>query len=205
MGASDGRGIIFSAPMVLAILSGTKTQTRRVLRLTDEARAWFEKWGECVGPPVHEAPGHYRWPSPVSISFAHDGRPGGNTAQNAFSPYGAPGDRLWVRETWSVFSIDAYKYGGQDFGWTWNDNPPTTWRPSLHMPRWASRITLEVTEVRVQRLQDISEEDARAEGVEPHHDDPRLDFRALWDSINRDRAPWSANPWVWCISFRRLP
>jgi hypothetical protein len=126
-------------------------------------------------------------------------------------PYGLPGDRLWVRETWGPRITNGepdprqqyVKYRADDVDdspcdendWhEWEDR----WRPSIHMPRWASRITLEVTGVRIERLQDISEADARAEGVVD-----TLAFEELWDSINGSGA-WDANPWCWCISFKPL-
>lgn len=142
-------------------------------------------------------------------------------------PYGQPGDRLWVRETWRP---EASK---RAVGWELSypaDGArlfadlavvPHTWRrpkaaltgnvPGIHMPRWASRLTLDVTEVRVQRLQELSEEDAKAEGVQPapfcksgrpagmEHVEA---FEDLWQSINGERASWASNPWVWCVSFK---
>lgn len=180
---------------------------------------------------------------------------GGTLSVPLRCPYGSPEERLWVRETWCLAHpacaddmSDAAgrprgpeKYAGSDEHWFAyyratdpgvvhsEDRDKSPWRPSIFMPRWASRITLEITEVRVQRLQEIGEDDARAEGVEsytpPHgHISPnqrvpgpgfdccrlgdqphRLPFADLWDSINGKRAPWSSNPWVWCLTFRRLP
>jgi hypothetical protein len=142
-------------------------------------------------------------------------------------PYGAPGDRLWVKETWAIDAEDVetarrrhedvlldacpvgpyYRATASDF-----DESSLRWRPSIHMPRWASRISLEVTGVRVERLQAISEADAVAEGVhyelgEVKPDSPnahRISFSTLWDELNAKRAPWSSNPWVWVIEFRRV-
>lgn len=177
------RPILFSAPMVRAIVAGTKTQTRRIVK-----------------PGVLE-----------------DGWPIAYAAERC--PYGAPGDRLWVRETWA-------KAGevGDDIEYR-ADNPDplgARWRPSIHMPRWASRLLLEVTAVRVERLQDISEDDACAEGVQELDGtldelalyarakkmgecatDSRVWFAELWDSINGTRAPWASNPFVWVVSFKR--
>lgn len=150
-------------------------------------------------------------------------------------PYGSPGDRLWVRETWAPAkqggrcSIAEATYacfpdGSQKFksGEYYQEAPKGQlnwpsgwkWRPSIHMPRWASRITLEITEVRVQRLQDISEEDARAEGIRFHetsrvygeglcYPTARDAFAALWDKINGPGS-WDANPWLWAITFKRI-
>jgi hypothetical protein len=138
------------------------------------------------------------------------------------SPYGAPGDLLWVRETWTQYPIelnpepcDAW-YKATSNG----PPPPFKWRPSIHMPRWASRITLRITDIRVERLQDISEDDARAEGAMRHdggtywhsgwrhdysdvHADAYSSFARLWNNINGPGA-WGANPWVWAISFERV-
>ncbi len=166
------RGILFSAPMVRALLSGAKTQTRRLT--------------------------HWR----------------------PQCPYGFPGDRLWVRETWAhdADSLEDLRamvediVGGSDCGPYYradgvHENSGLRWRPSIHMPRWCSRITLEITDVRVQQLQDITEDDARAEGVTPepgkNHGHVGA-FCDLWESINGKRSTWASNPWVWAISFRRV-
>lgn len=206
------RPILFSAPMVRAILEGRKTQTRRVVKLNDAGRV---------------ARGGRQW----HIDDDHAA---------LACPYGQPGDRLWVREahlldppidgTWpsvgdSFTSIDDIpeRYRNPEHVLYRADDKLTTawrWRPSIHMPRWASRITLEVTDVRVERLQDISEADAQAEGVDrdtepcdhtrrscadvgclgPTH---RAAFCDLWMQINGADS-WAANPWVWVVSFRRL-
>jgi hypothetical protein len=163
------------------------------------------------------------------------------TTQRLRNPWGWPEpSRLWVRETWQAIWATAERppHGlrspaGWAIGYPATDGIRemhdedkgivTTCRPSIHMPRWASRITLDVTDVRVQRLQDISEEDARAEGVEAFEGmvndatlcamskatgdtatDARPLFACLWDSINGKRAAWASNPWVWCVAFRRV-
>jgi hypothetical protein len=233
------RPILFSAPMVRATLAGNKTMTRRVVKPP--------RGLEMPHEPLDQAD----WDD-LALS----------------SPYGQPGDRLWVRETWGVVS-HAFNEYGDSVAWTpdrpakpirdmrfgsrgyytghviyaadghfeWADDDDgelrSAWKPSIHMPRIASRITLEVTGVRVERVQEISEADAIAEGVHrieigsgypDHfsatpatwtevveqqavaHEDPRLAFRDLWDGINEQRGfGWLANPYVWVIEFKRIP
>jgi len=180
------RPILFSGAMVRALLAGTKTQTRRVV-----------KKSEC-------------WPISAVRATMLESR-GSAMAVDAQSrtygpeikcPYGQPGDRLWVRETWhdassALHSCALYRAdGGEIYG--------GKWAPSIHMPRWASRITLEITSVRVERLQDISEADAIAEGVYTDPASPAYDaYAQLWDEINGPGS-WAANPWVWVLEFRRL-
>lgn len=205
------RPILFSGPMVRAILAGTKTQTRRVVK---------ERHIDAA-PPVH------------FFQYLREN-----------CPYGQPGDRLWVREAWqgplleseeqedefrqspdiykkpgfcayrATDTLDAIDADGRELGW----------RPSIHMPRWASRILLEITSVRVERLHEISEADAQAEGVErvvvgsgwrrycdpdseevgvPPCGDARRSFRSLWKYINGAES-WNANPWVWVVEFKRV-
>lgn len=197
------RPILFSAPMVRALLDGRKTQTRRLVK---------RPFPSCSGD-VHPSPARYgEW-----FQMA-EGSP-----SDAFKcPYGQPGDRLWVRETWRpigdaplsecvgpgdvMFAASVAQIDGLVF----------KFRPSIHMPRWASRITLEVTGVRVERLQDISDDDCCSEGV----DGPmcaallgksplkmghceRVAYAALWESIN-GAGSWAANPWVWVVEFKRV-
>ena len=206
------RPILFSAPMVRALLDGSKTQTRRAVKFNIAGR---------VGKLSNQW--HIESPGVVNLC-----------------PYGQPGDHLWVRERFKDVCSGQIKagYGELRYGVAysadnvvvWRPHPtiihdlrqmPNTgplqfqqlpWRPSIHMSRRASRITLEVTDVRVQRLQDISEEDAVAEGAEPfrlpvHPGNEsirhKLGYAALWDQINGAGA-WDANPWVWAISFRRV-
>jgi hypothetical protein len=193
------RPILFSAPMVRAILDGSKTQTRRVVKTRVENASRVGKRG---------AQAHIE--SPEALNHC---------------PYGQPGDRLWVRETFGqVGENGRYVYCANPADdYQWGAGKPSQggfrWRPSIHMPRVASRITLEITDVRVERLQDISEEDARAEGITDggctecgEHEpcgcanpspDARDAFCWLWQSINGADS-WSENPWVWVISFRRV-
>jgi hypothetical protein len=224
--AMKERPIIFSAPMVRAILDGSKTQTRR--------KVAFPRTRESF---VLEDHGNGWWPyqsDDGESSLCDDG------CEHPYRcPYGQPGDRLWVREAWrhtasdldearritqDIMSGTAVDYRAtyiqtcmRELGFTQADAEMAddfeTWRPSIHMPRWASRITLEVTSIRVERLQDISVHDAMAEGVaetapnlrglEPCME-WRYGFEDLWRSINGPGS-WDANPWVWCIEFRRLP
>ncbi len=196
------RPIIFSAPMVRAILAGSKTQTRRVIRKPER----FTNIREC--------------------GFC--------------CKIGQPGDRLWVRETWQADPIidDTWastawsgckdsriadlperfrhpRYVNFRADWLHGE---IRWRPAIHMPHWASRITLKVTDVRVERLQAISESDAVAEGLSRSSDgfawhveddrhraaDPRESYASLWETIN-GAGSWDANPWVWVVEFKRLP
>lgn len=195
------RPILFSGPMVRAILDGRKTQTRRVVK------------------PQPFANGEVRLNERFDAMF---------TAGDVYgtrNPYGQPGDHLWVKETHRFDGLDPkialrsqcldeISYRADMDGDRSIDDCP--WRPSIFMPRWASRITLEITGVRVERLNDISEEDAKVEGVEcvklrfwKDYDgkggvyvNPILSFQSLWESINGPGS-WDANPWAWVIEFRR--
>jgi hypothetical protein len=198
------RPILFSGPMVRAILEGRKTQTRRVVR---------------PQPENGISPCHYS-----GTGWAQTYADGGCGCTYPLTcPSGIPGDRLWVRETWAPLdgagqSLNALMAPPECRAMYRADQSyfiePVRWRPSIHMPRWASRILLEVTDVRVQRLQEISEEDAKAEGVgasdwvEMRDGSPCYSwpFRSLWDSLHGTDNPaaWDANPFVWCLSFRRI-
>jgi hypothetical protein len=178
------RPIVFSSLMVQAILDDRKTQTRRVAN-------------EFAGMPCLDG---------ILKRFPR---------QNGCR-YGAPGDRLWVRETWQrnigngppiIYRADhgeatgVYKPDPASGAW---EIAVSGWRPSIFMRRLDSRILLEITDVRVERLQEISEDDARAEGYSPKsHHFPTGWFRDIWESIN-GTGSWDANPWVWAITFRRL-
>jgi hypothetical protein len=191
------RPILFSGPMVRAILEGRKTQTRRVVK----------RQGDMEFDPADPHFGPY-WLSYATEADGEDAK--------VRCPYGVPGDRLWVRET---FAENAGTAGGivyrADVGdschgvarldlkcqeWTHHVD---RWRPSIFMPRRFSRILLEITGVRVERLQDISDDDCRAEGYDRSHAFPREWFARLWASINGPGS-WAANPWVWVVSFRRV-
>jgi len=198
--------ILFSGPMIRALLSGTKTQTRRVVKpQPDRYIVSFEKLGNDWKPvwgvacmPTEEANRCIR------------------------CPCGVPGDKLWVRETWNASQHRTTRqvrvfYRADDSNRQIDvyELPPSRrfgehWRPSIHMPRWASRITLEVTDVRVERVQEITGEDARAEGVDAIPAAPaafthRTSFAKLWNSINAKRGyGWDLNPWVSVVEFRKV-
>lgn len=220
------RPILFNADMVRAVLDGRKMQTRRVMKVQPHAGVRN---------------------SPFVKSGIEDGH-----GKELICPFGEVGDRLWVRETWSVVShafdddglmIDYVPdrpakavhekpfgrgyYSGHaiyaaDGGFTWGADDGcvdgrSCWKPSIHMPRWASRITLEITGVRVERLWDITEDDAKAEGctfealrfkpgtreAEEMGHTAVYQFGGLWQSIYGEES-WQANPWVWVVEFKRV-
>jgi hypothetical protein len=197
------RPILFSAPMVRALLAGTKTQTRRVVKPQPDIVR--------LEPITAEITSGF-----VAKKTPEDERHG-RLGKIIRCPHGLPGDRLWVREAWSG---DKHRVDYRADGESRHDRMVGGWRPSIHMPRWASRITLEVTGVRVERLQDISEADAKAEGVKPRevrqfwlygasaekraqpYRQAAVDpYRELWESIN-GAGSWNANPWVWVVEFK---
>ena len=208
------RPILFSGRLVRGLLEGRKSVTRRVINPQPT-----EKWGHGV----HQSDGRF---------YVH-GRFDGIDTWFA-CPYGAPGDRLWVRETHHYLDARADWSQPPQVGWLpvhltfqaddtmrtveapaedWTEswcNDHIRWRPSIHLHRWASRISLEVTEVRVERLQDITDEEAIAEGVPTRGTTHwagkwRDEFHQLWDELNAARGyGWDANPWVWVIRFRKV-
>lgn len=200
------RPILFKDEMIRAILEGRKTQTRRVIK-------------------------------PQPLALTSDGLPFAQTADDErfgrlgkviACPYGQSGDQLWVRETFTDEAGGIWPYLGEHISYRADPLQPLCerWTPSIHMPRWASRIALELTGVRVERLQNISEADAIAEGAEGHYIEngwywrnylltdedaavspmftcPKESFRSLWESINGADSR-EANPWVWVIQFKRI-
>lgn len=221
MSQAKERPILFNGPMVRALLDGRKTVTRRAVsaKLTsqfDEPRGQADV---AAGYPFIECHSGFH---PAAL----------------FCPYGQSGDRLWVRETWYCdhFSVQRGPYLKPDDldlaearedgmlvyaadGMDPYELERPVWKPSIHMPRWASRILLEITAVRVERLQDISKQQALAEGVrlytdhaecgdwyhvegiETYSSDPRKSFELLWESTGGD---WATNPWLWVVEFKRI-
>jgi hypothetical protein len=200
--------IIFNAESVRAILDGRKTQTRRVVKPqppTDEFGTSYV--GPVYGPEMYnpvkiDRHGEMYPGAPVYGVYDEDGEWG------AKCPFGQPGDTLWVRE--AILPKD-HQYAADFSKITIPDHDAHNWCffysryccPSIHMPRWASRITLKITDVRVERLQDISEADALAEGCRSQIQHSAL-FADMWDEINAKRGyPWESNPWVWVLEFSR--
>lgn len=198
------RPILFSAPMVRAILAGAKTQTRRLVKPQPPAEFVAYNGGHAATRHVPSGRESFCWSlgrSDASQRFWPGMR------EDLFCPYGQPGDRLCVRE--AHLDLGACYLFRADFNAEQERDlvaPGQRWRSSIHMPRSASRITLEITEVRVERLQDIGEADARAEGVDCIRAKVPTDrdaYRMLWEDIHGPGA-WHANPWVWVVSFRRV-
>lgn len=216
------RPMLFSSEMVRAILEGRKTQTRRLVTAGWDPNGYpsvrvLRSVAERTG--VHAFFSGPQLPDELGVRC----------------PFGVPRDRLWVRETLRNGANDKWQYAADDkvivlprednqrvlAMRVWVHHVGRDYCPSIHMPRWASRLTLEITGVRVERLQDISEADAQAEGVArdtepcdhkrqscedigcmgPTH---RSTYCELWDALNAKRAPWSSNPWVWVLSFCRV-
>lgn len=189
--------ILFSAPMVRALLAGTKTQTRRQVAfprtrpsfvVLDHGQGWW---------PYQSDDGE--------SELCDDGM-----EHPYVSPYGKPGDRLWVREAWKAHSMFDHlppRDIPESRIWYMADDgykAESRYRHARFMPRWASRILLEVTAVRVEQLQDISESDAMAEGCYTDPACPAYDaYRSLWEQINGPGS-WDANPWVWVVEFKRV-
>ena len=201
------RPILFSAPMVRAILEGRKTQTRRVVKPQPPAGHNFA--GFTIHSTRTSDEGKAVW-------GAGDALPYLRAAHRVRCPYGQPGDRLWVRETWARDDEDGALFYRADVGLggnadDWERNridgaPRYRWRSPIHMPRWASRITLEITGVRVERLQCISDHDAIAEGAQQIGDCDGAfvaGYRNLWESIN-GAGSWDANPFVWVVEFKAV-
>lgn len=207
------RGIIFNAEMVRAILDGRKTQTRRIMKVQPK--------------PSNSRPGDFCFPSNKLKSMVHVSEflPGNSSVPDHYlfvqehcCPFGAVGNRIWVRETWAEAGAGApdlklYRATYPEHVPSHYENVPKAedvrWTPSIHMPRWASRILLEITDVRVERLASVSDDDAGKEGY-PANLEPfggRMDkwlwFRQLWDGIYPEQS-FKHNPWVWVIEFKRV-
>lgn len=216
------RPILFSAPMVRSILDGSKTQTRRIIKAPKEkgnSRPYIFEIDRV------EKNDRYNSPFPgIDVDWILCAPRESGRQQGINCPYGSRGTYLWVRETWGLFSTEPEDgpehaiifYRASD-GWK-HELRYQKWKPSIHMPRWASRITIEVESVRVERLIDISEKDAMAEGVQrieygpneiggiqvhPHTSSYRDAFKELWEVINGPSS-WEVNPWVWVLTFRRI-
>lgn len=201
--------IIFSSEMVRAILDNRKTQTRRVITQINKCREFITETKQFV----------------AAQELLND-NPRAAEAYRVFCPYGAPGEKLWVRETCKYggfilgmlvsylatkTDIQEVMNVGKPNGWeTFREKYSHRWCPSIFMPRWASRIILEIVSVRVQRVQDITDDDAEAEsflyfGETLTEPTPREKFREYWDKLNAKRGYiWIANPWVWAVEFKRL-
>jgi hypothetical protein len=203
--------ILFNSEMVRAILSGKKWQTRRVMK-----RGMSGDIAEFVLSADN------------ILYMEHLG--GGVTFRPRACPYGVAGNRLWVRETYAPRTLPEVKgndviykanfdtkdgFGSGIINFNTGETTPLIWHPAIFMPRWASRIMLEIVSVRLQQLQDISEDDCCIEtgsplkwngpGAEPYHRDMRKVFTILWDSINlKSGFGWDVNPWVWVIEFKKV-
>lgn len=241
------RGILFNSDMVQAVLEGRKMQTRRVLRVDPNVDYWklYDKkrgyWGPCFDKP------HRRKPDSILpggfMAVEKKKCPYGRSGDQLWvretwqaSPYDKLGFGKWYQDVphsmrkpeafeHLLYAADRSEYYLEDDlsktrlnDYDYSKMAPFSYKPSIHMPRWASRIQLEVTDVRVERVQHISKEDAIAEGIASEHGmywnhstesyscvEPITPFMALWDSINFDRGfGWDANPWVWVVEFRRI-
>lgn len=207
------RPIMFNAPMVRALLDGTKTQTRRAVKLPHQNP--LGKWEPTTfGGPAGGSLRNGRT-APEQGGIWHT-----RTGHLIGCPYGQPGDQLWVRETFAKIDGQTQPWIETDYRATYEHGArlgdslgfKKRWTPAIHMPRVASRITLEVTGVRVERLHDISEADAIAEGLSRTAsgswlpgpcDHPEWAYHQLWDQINGPGS-WDANPWVWVVEFKRV-
>ena len=191
--------ILFSTPMVRALLEGRKTMTRRIIK--SQPPEWA----------AYPQPAGDGWEWTDRNVDADDLQHWPDYYKPMLCPYGKPGDLLWVRETWhtdeadliyarakheDLMSASPIFYRADPV----NNDAGCVWRPSIFMPKWASRITLKITDVRAELLRAITEEDAKSEGAEPVRGQHKFGFLNLWISINGPTG-WIDNPWVWVISF----
>lgn len=208
------RPILFSGPMVRAILEGRKTQTRRIIK-------GLPSYWSLGKRPLHPS-----W-TEGDFAFYDMADPTGTYPTPFTCPFGRPGDLLWVREAWrprvhpELWDVVEYRADGvvrkptgldESAGWKFSeacDAATGKWRPSIHMPRWASRITLRLTDVRVARLQEIKLEECADEGAPPTHPADNMwdsvdTFKELWNARHKQPYQWSANPWVWVLTHERV-
>ena len=237
--AAKERPILFSAEMVRAILADRKRQTRRIVKPQPEGSPHSVAFGSALPPFDKEFGAWFQYRERYGVISTSQRIEDSNCSVFHRCPYGGPGDRLWVRETWQqsmlirkgggerqtvrnpAKGLGDIHYGADHYAGFDGDEPPT-WRPSIHMPRWASRLTLEIESVRVERVQDISESDCWAEGIEEldgslddaeicamakqlgqSFEDARPTFALLWNKVNGPGA-WERNDFVWAITFKRL-
>lgn len=235
--APDERGLIFAGESVNGIMAGTKTMTRRILKVQPPSSEYqITTLADTSAREDRKHIGAHRWAVVKDLNITHED--GGYFR----CPYGVVGDRLWVREAWRTEErasdmVDGILFPDGTFqpiensaaaAELWvvahaNGKYGEDWRSPMFMPRWASRLTLEITGIRVERLQDIKARDAVAEGIElkrwklPENEWPLIDlgaehdemvllekFQDAWDGINGKRASWKENPWVWVISFKLI-
>jgi hypothetical protein len=189
------RPIIFNTEMIKAILDGRKTTTRRPMKIQPPSEGWELSFRD---DKRHEEKLHWVLTENEYSIKEHDGR--------FFKPpYGYVGDKLWVRETWALSGMNRVEYkaspaDGKHF------RSISKWKPSIHMPRWASRITLEITGVSIEQLHNIDNYCAVKEGMIRHDfsTNTRNAFINAWDRIYKESYPWASNPWVWVIDFKVL-
>lgn len=204
------RPILFSTPMVKAILEGCKTQTRRVMRRQPDKVERFKHGVETADTDARYAILRC-YNRPKMFKKCNSGWFADASYKTPFTEFNV-GDHLWVRETWRKYDCDecpCYEYcncppHGTYLYYADCLDDEAKWKPSIHMPRSASRILLEITNIRVERVQDISEADATAEGMIADDDYCAEEyFSILWNELNGwAEKGWNANPWVWCIEFR---
>ena len=197
------RPILFTPENAQKVFDGTKTQTRRIIKPQPLHISWFDHQNSWCAR-VRDDTGSAEHPAYVMVPC----------------PYGVVGDRLWIREAWRLLDYQERKPGPAYRGEKIQRLAVEKWKPSIHMPRWARRTVVEITEIRVEQLHAMSMDDVRAEGVKavwPELDEPyssggkfvnedellRVGWIRLWESIN-GKDSWALNPWVWCLTFRKV-
>lgn len=232
------RPIIFTGESVRTILAGVKTQTRRVVKCPRTKRILWDLNRATADRGFPDSNGNYDL-GYLHIPFAHvhDGweAKGEDTLDRVYCPLGEPGDELWVKEVWcprsgGMLALDRIckpRYRAEEeLRPEWGFK----WRSPMFMPKWASRLTLQIISIRPERLQDITEADAIAEGCQSYYCSPedtascpegsdarrlaeifeggfltaKNEFISRWQAINGKKHPWESNPWVWCIDFRKV-